>query len=332
VTWFNRAVSCGAICVALAACRGSGPAEVALDAGARAAAVSAEKPPVPEAPKPRPKAPRAVRVKAVSAPVDPVVAGARLTTPQAFVVPDGADLTLDFEHGARVHVVGPAEVLVDLSELDLMLVRRGAVSIDLSPSAPTPTSGFTLVTPAAQLSLLRGGRFVARVFEQATYARVVSGTLTLAAVRSSPAPERPNVLLGPGDALVAELDSDLKRTKHTLPTLEQAEAAVLALRVPKPLKDSVATRLDPLIRSAIAALAGPLARQQGLTAQHRALLQTRDADTLGLQREVAENAVQVATARAQLRLALAQRAAQLQTPLSGSDDTLSQEATALLQH
>jgi hypothetical protein len=231
-----------------------------------------------------------------------------------------------------VHVLGAAQVLVDLADLDQLLVRGGLVSVDLSPSAPTPQSGFKLITPAGQLSVLRGGRFVARVFDDTTYANVVSGTLTLSAAHSAAVPEGDKVLLAAGDGFIAKVDVRLQRLPHKLPTLEAAEAAALKLRAPKRSDAAIAPRLDGLVEAALAELAPHLTRQDTLLAQHRALVQARDADTLAVQAELAENAAKVAEARARLRTALGQRAAALQTPASGADDALSQKARAQLTH
>jgi hypothetical protein len=269
-------------------------------------------------------------VKEVSPAVDDVQAGARLVAPRAFALPAAGSLTLDFEHGARVHVGGPARVLADLSEQDLLLVGAGTLSVDLPPSAPTPQSGFALLTPAGMISLVRGGVYALRVFEDgSTQAFVVSGTATLRVAGGSKAE---GVQVVAGDAVQLTPAGALTRSQHRARTLVEAERSAQALRARGKAKLEPGG-LETLLRAQLAATLPLKARQDALVAEHRAALRLREGGgerVAELQRAIAENAAQLADGRARLGLALGQRAAALQTPAQGGEDELSAEARALL--
>lgn len=288
----------------------------------------------PSAPRPARPAPlRSVSVKETSLVDAALHAGAKLTSPRALELPRQATLTLDFEHGARVLLVGPARALVNLSEEDLLLLGLGSVSVDLPPSAPTPRSGFALFTPAGKLTLVRGGRFAMRVFEDgSSQGYVVAGSATLHVLGADAKVER--VLLGAGDQFQHAPGRAPQRTKHTASTLEQA--AQLA----QGLKPNAAQRraLDPQrLAAQLAAQSSATAplrlRQARLVEEHLTSVRARDAgaELLGdLQRAIADTAAELAEQRVGLRLALGQRAAALQTPAQGGDDEPSVEARALL--
>lgn len=279
-----------------------------------------------------PKPVRRISIKEVTDAGDDVQAGARLPLPRGFVLPEKGRLTLDFEHGARVRLSGPARALADVSDQDLFLCGAGSVSVDLAPSAPTPSSGFALLTPAGMLTLVRGGRYALRVApDGSTQGFVVSGGVTLRAAAAAPA-DQEGWLLGPGESFTLSPAGGLKRGKHALATLAEAEAAALAL---KPRKGGRADGGPPVevLDAAIADTQRLKAQQDAMLSEHRALARARDggAERLAeLQRDLAEEAERLARARARLRLALGQRAAAAQTPALGGEDAPSELARQLL--
>ncbi|HEX6239869.1 MAG TPA: hypothetical protein VFZ61_03200 [Polyangiales bacterium] len=299
----------------------------------RDAAVEAAPSPPPAA---APRAPRPagrVAIKEASGAGEEAMTGARLALPRAFELrAKTSQLTLDFEHGARVHISGPARVLADEAEQDLLLCGEGTLSVDLAPSAPTPQSGFSLLTPSGLLTLVRGGRYALRVDPGGTtHGLVVSGSATLRTAAA--AADQEAALLTAGDSFRLAPDGGLKRTRRAPETLAQAEAAVQALPAARKGERLDLARLDRTLQTATVEATTLAARQAAIMAEHRALVRARDGGTerlAELQRELAQHAEQLARARARLRLALGQRAAAAQTAALGGDDVPSAEARALL--
>lgn len=279
--------------------------------------------------RPSPK-PRSVRVKD-AIPAHGLTPGARLTLPHTFDVPSEGSLTLDFEHGARVALRGEGHALADPAERDQLLVQLGSVSVDLPPSAPTPHSGFTLYTPSAVLSLVRGGRYALRVFaDGSTQGYVVSGTVTLDAAGRTPSPGEGELLLGAGDGFSLRVDGTLKRLPHRAATLEDAAHLAFALRAMP--AEPVLDELERLLTQRMAAVRPKWERERSLTAQHRERVRAKSPEAETLQRELAENAADLSRERSKLRLCLGQRAAARLVSGTAEDDARSREAREMLAH
>lgn len=281
-------------------------------------------PPPPPQVRPAPK-PREVQVKAASPESAELKAGARLSAQQTLKLPKGSEITLDFERGARLRIVGPALVAMALDSKDALLLKEGVVTVDLSPSAPTPNSGFTLFTPSAKLSLVRGGHYAVRVFADGVSRVFVASGFLLASSAAVDA----TTALGAEESATLAVDGSVERKPQQVQTLEKAEQAARALRPPKRPTGPM-TALDQLLSQRIDSVRPLLDKEHELVRQHRALLGVADADVLGAQGALAENAAHLARELGRLRSALAQRAA-ARIGLYPGDDDLGQSAQRILQ-
>jgi hypothetical protein len=280
--------------------------------------------------------PRSVRVKAAM-PAAGLTAGERLTLPHAFDVPADGTLTLDFEHGARVELRGESHALADQplraepNQRDELMIQQGSVSVDLPPSAPTPSSGFMLYTPSAVLGLVRGGRYAVRVFaDGSAQGYVVSGSISLDAAGRTPSPGEGALLLGAGDGFALRVDGTLKRIPHRAATLEDAAQLSRALR-PATASGTAQPELERLLTQRMAAVRPKWELQRSLSAQHRERARAKSPEAEGLQRELAENAALLSRERAKLRLCLGQRAAARLVPSASDTDAQSREAREMLE-
>jgi hypothetical protein len=270
------------------------------------------------------------RVKLVSPGVAQLIAAQALPA-EDVVLAAGQELVLDFSAGARVHLRGPATLRSDVAERDALLVRDGTLSVDLAPGAAKPDSGFSLTTPSAAFSLVRGGAVALRsAANGSTVAVVVSGVLALSAAGSAfPEAERPLVA---GERAEIRLDGRLSRSLHAAKTLEQALQALA--RLPEPRRDDGAFgSLEAALRARLTETEGELARERELVTAHRATLSAgEDAgeQRMALQSELAAHAETLSRAKDRLRTALAQRAASGLSSARGSEDRLSQDARQLL--
>jgi hypothetical protein len=294
------------------------------------AAVPAQPPDAGGAPNKR-KAARAThplpRVKAVSPNVLDLAEGAEFGSP-AVALHKGQFLVLDFSAGARVHLIGPCVAEPAVTALDGLLARDCTLSVDLTPSAATPDSGFLLTTPSAGFSLVRSGRFALRSFANgSTVVMVVSGAVSVSAAGAAAAElQRP---LSVGDRLEIKLDGTFTRSTHRAATLAQSEQA--AAELPERRADPAALSvLDTSLSASSAALRRELLREQELVAAHRAALAADSAQRMELQAQLASQAAVLSRARSRLASALGQRAASRMGTAPGGQDPLSAEAQALL--
>lgn len=113
----------------------------------------------------------------------------------------GCEVSLAFDAGAEVTLLGPAFFGVPEGHRPGFLLREGALSLDLERTALHPGSGFWLTTPVLRVELVQGARVVLRAFPSGeTTLAVISGRVLVrpsgqegAAARPLHAPQRLDV-------------------------------------------------------------------------------------------------------------------------------------------
>jgi len=271
---------------------------------------------------------RTPNVKALRGTVPGVTEGAPLAPAQLLSLPDGSELTLDFASGARVVVAGPAVAAGAEDELDGMLFKEGAASVDLPPGATTPNSGFWLATPAGRIDIVRGGRLALHSFPSGELSvLMVSGSASFTR-GTGEAPSRVQALLAPGELLRVGGDY-IERSNGRSLTLETALSQVRT-HVPNPKHVASAGFLDGAIKQHMADLKVAVEGERALVAAHRQSVRDADGKAMGLQERLAGQAAVLAAARKRLRTLLEQRSAARLGVDPQTSDPLAQQARALL--
>lgn len=279
--------------------------------------------PLVEAPRPIERIVLGPSVKELVGEVAGVAQGARLGADQRLVLPAGSELLLDFPHGARLRLFGPALARVASAQLDGLLCKEGVATLDLAPAAPTPDSGFWLATPSGRIDLVRGGRLALRVFPGgALVAAQVSGSASLSR-GTGLAESRVRALLSAGELVRA--GSSLVRSAGSGATLDEALSVVRSLS-----EQGGAEDLDRELAQQRDVVRAALERERGLVEAHRAAVRATDGGAMAAQAQLASHAALLAGERKRLRTLIDQRAAARLDRAPGQPDPLADEASALL--
>jgi hypothetical protein len=265
--------------------------------------------------------------KSVVGSIGGVVEGTRLSRGQQFQLAKSDQLTLDFLHGARVMLHGPALARLGTGAVDGLLMAEGTASIDLPPGATTPDSGFWLVAPAGRVDIVRGARLALRTSRDGELLAVmVSGSASFARGTDLET-SRADSLLTPGEWLRVST-AGVQRTKEKGLTLEAALTKLERSRAQshEPASDTLDAALSALLDQVQAASE----RERTLLAEHRAVLHTPDASAMALQGELSRHAAALAGLKKRLRTLLDQRSAARLAREPGVQDPLADKASALL--